>query len=711
MIGLFDPIIRSISAETIREHVQHIWEKNRFFDFTRFRETADYIEECLKNYGLEVDRIDLPADGETRFGDAVMPLAWDCETAEISIVSPAQRILANRSDCPNCVGMWSPPTSPEGIEASVFCLASGEPGELENQNVKGMFIYTPGRIDAIRELAVKQEAAGVISSWTPAAKNRDSVQWIFRNSDIPGGWGPSKNASPLLCLAVSPKCGDEIIQMASEGTVTLCVKVQSRLYSGELPLISGLIPGDPGEEEILLNTPIYGQGAHFNASTTAAMLESARVLANQIDGGVMPKPWRGIRFLFSPKLYGSIAFARSRKPVIDRTLFALNLESGAGNPDISWSRWSYRYAPVCRRHYSDGLAWKIFHLYLQHWRPQRFLETPSASLSSDIVFNDPQIGVPTHWLYGGTDDECRHSSADVIDSIDSRSLIDLAAAPLAMAYTMACIGNGDIPDLAVWNYNVSQERFQNDLQIFLDRAKEARNLSDLNELLGDASRHFDLRVQTEADALRSLSELGEDVEQQLDWETVTELISGIEELGKSARNVIRAHANVRADEMNLPLTKLETAADPVEDDRIPVRIGEALGVITLDSIPFEEWSTPVKTSPRNNLPFILAWWLVDGKRTIGQIQRLLHFDVTRYRECIPAWFTFLEKHGYITIKGEKEADSSGAAIQEAPEIKEEPAESEEAKESDAANEAASAEQESTDSETTDDESETKETPS
>ncbi|MGC9326066.1 MAG: hypothetical protein ACP5I1_00385, partial [Candidatus Hinthialibacter sp.] len=382
MIGLFDPIIRSISAETLRDHVQHIWEKNRFFDFKRYRETAGYIEECFKNYGLEVDRIDLPADGETRYGDAVMPLAWDCESAEISMVSPVQRVLANRNDCPNCVGMWSPPTSPEGIEAPVFCLASGEPGELENQNVKGMWIYTPGRIDAIRELAVKQEAAGVISSWTPAPKNRDSVQWIFRNSDIPGGWGPGKNASPLLCLAVSPKCGEEIAQASSERTVTICVKVQSRLYSGELPLISGLIPGDPGEEEILLTAPLYGQGAHFNASTAAAMLESARVLANQIEGGVMPKPWRGIRFLFSPKLYGPLAFARSRKTVLDRTLFALNLEAGAGNPDISWSRWSYRYAPVCQRHYSDGLAWKLFHLYLQHWRPQRFLETPSVSLSS-----------------------------------------------------------------------------------------------------------------------------------------------------------------------------------------------------------------------------------------------------------------------------------------------------------------------------------------
>lgn len=650
MIGLFEPIIRSISAETMLEHIQIIWDNNRFFDFARFRQTADYVETTLKNYGLEDARFDLPADGETRYGDAVMPLAWDCETAEIALTAPRHRILSNRGDCPCCVGMWSPPTSPEGIEAQVVCLTTGEPGELEKQTVKGQFIYTPGRADAIRDLAIQKEAAGILSGWTPAPSRKESVQWIFRNSSIPGGWGPQKNEKPFILLAVSPQTGSEIAQMCNEGAVTLRVKIQSRLYAGTLPVVSGLIPGDPGEEEVILSTPLYGQGAHFNAATIAALLESARTLAESIQAGSMPRPWRGIRFLFVPKVYGSIAYARHHKEIMERCRFALNLEAGAGNPDISWSRWSYRYSPICQRHYSDGLAWKLFRQYLQLWRPQRHLETPPFSLATDAVFNDPSIGVPTHWLYGGTAEECRHSSADSIESVDARSLIDLAAAPLAMVYTMASVGNGDIPDLAVWNYFLSQERMRDDLQVFLDRSKEARGLSDLNELISEAARHFPLRVKMESEALLSLKQLGDNVEQQMDWETVTELIAALEDASRSAQNAIRANAKIRADELNVPITKLEVAAEATEDERIPVRIGEALGTIALDTLPFAEWSTPVKTSPRNNLPYILAWWLIDGKRSIGQIQRLLHFEVTRYRECIPAWFNFLEKHGYVTIR-------------------------------------------------------------
>ncbi len=668
MLGIFEPILRAASADKIREHAQSIWVNNRYFDFTHFLRSADYIESALKDFGLETDRIELPADGETRYGDAVMPLAWDCEQAELSIIAPRQQVLYNRDEQPTCIGMWSPATQSDGIEAGVLCLSTGEPGELENKDAKGMFIYTPGRPDVIRELAVKQEAAGIISSWSPAPNDSESLQWIFRNSNIPGGWGPKKDETPLLLLAVSKKIGADIEQLASEESLLLCAKVQSRLYSGKLPMISGLIPGDPGEEEILIYAPAYGQGAHFNAASSAAMLESARILSSQIEAGTMPRPLLGIRFLFAPKLYGSLAFARERKDILKRTRYAINLESGAGNPDASWSRWSYRFAPMFQRHYADGLAQRLFQQYIHFIRPQRFMETRELALNADVYFNDPIIGVPTHWLYGGTDDECRHSSADTINTIDSRSLIDLATAPLAMAYTMASIGIGDMPDIAQWNFNLSHERIIKDLQQFTDRAKEAQNLSDLNELLGEASRHFPLRAAMESKGMLTLSEMGEGAEDQIDWEAITELCQALNDASETAQKVLRTHVNVRADELNIALPEIEVAKEVVEDERVPIRTGDALGTITLDSLPYEEWTTPVKQSPRSNLPYIMAWWLVDGTRNIGQIQQLIQFETTRYRECIPAWFNFLEKHGYVIIKKDEEnRDESQINAQDQPE--------------------------------------------
>lgn len=654
MYALLNPLVQAIDADRILEHTKTLAEKNRVPDFPHFAEAAGYAEAALRDLGLEVDRLEIPADGETRLGDAVMPLAWECTEASIEVVFPTEKTLATLADSPWCVGMWSPPTPEEGLEAEVVFLNEGVSSELTSQDVKGKWIYTPGRLDAIRETAARLEAAGVVSGWLPNKENATDAQWIQRNTNTPGGWGTKKDEPALVALALSPQDGAALVQWAAEGPVRLRVKVKSRLYAGTLPLVSALLPGEPGEEEVLLSAPLYGPGANYNASNAAVLLEAARVLKELVESGTFPKPLRGIRLLLAPKLYGTLAFAKQRNEYAKRARYALYIDAGAGNPDSAWSRWQYRMTPVTRRHFSDGLAWNVFKLYLQAWRPQRYLEIRPFALTGDTVFNDPQVGIPTHWLYSGTEKECRNTSADTLETVDRRSCIDLVAPSAAVVFTMASIGTADIPDLAFWNFNLAQDRLREDVQVYLDRAKEARNITDLNELLGEASRQIPGRVRMETRILESLASLGEGAEQTLEWESVREAIAALKDLEKASLSLLRAYLNVQAEQLGVPLTMLEAAAEGVEDLRVPTRAGEAVGTITLDGLPLDQWTTPVKDSPRNNVPFILAWWLADGKRTIGEIQRLLHYEIARYRECIPAWFTFLEKNGYVTIQGGEE---------------------------------------------------------
>jgi len=660
LYALLNPLVQAIDAGRILEHTKTLVEKNRVPDFPHFAEAAGYTETVLRDLGLEVDRLEIPADGETRLGDAVMPLAWECTEASIEVVFPTEKTLVTLAESPLCVGMWSPPTPEEGLEAEVVFLNEGVPSELTSQDVKGKWIYTPGRLDAIRETAARLEAAGVISSWLPNKDHTTDVQWIQRNTNTPGGWGTKKDEPALVALALSPQDGAALVQWAAEGPVRLRVKVKSRLFPGTLPVISAVIPGDPGEEEVWLSAPLYGPGANYNASNAAALLEAARILKDLVDSGKFLKPLRGIRFLWGPKLYGALAYVKQRNENARRARYALYIDAGAGSPDSAWSRWQYRMTPVTQRHFADGLAWNVFKLYLQAWRPQRCLETKSFMLSGDTLFNDPQIGIPTHWLYSGTEKECRNTSADTLETVDRRSCIDLVAPAAAMVFTMASIGTADIPDLAFWNFNLAQDRLREDVQVYLDRAKEARNNNDLNELLGEASRHIPGRVRIETRILESLAGLGEGAEQMLEWESVREAISALQDLGKAAMSLLRAYLNVQADQLGVPSTKLEVAAEPAEDKRIPTRVGGTVGTITLDNLPLDRWTTPVKDSPRHNVPFILAWWLADGTRTIGEIQRLLHYEIARYRECIPAWFTFLEKNGYVTWQGGEEKPAKGS---------------------------------------------------
>jgi len=214
---------------------------------------------------------------------------------------------------------------------------------------------------------------------------------------------------------------------------------------------------------------------------------------------------------------------------------------------------------------------------------------------------------------------------------------------LSMANVMAA----DIPDLAFWNFSIAQERMNDDIQVYLNQIKETRTISDLNEILTQAAAHFPHRVELESRILDSLATLDQEIEQKAAWRPVEELKATLQSLGEAALRLLRKHLEARCEQLNISPEKLQMGELPRRDERIPRRKTEVFGAITLDTLPLEMWTSPVKTSPKNNLPFILSWWLADGKRTIAEIENELTTELRGYRECIPAWFNFLEKNGYI----------------------------------------------------------------
>ena len=654
---LFEKITQTATPERMVEQVQTMWENNKWSNFSGYRETAAFVLETLRTGGIQAESIDLPADGETVYGDAVMPFSWDCEDAVIEVDENFPSALSNLKEAPNLVGMWSPSTPEEGIQAEMVYAPNTDPAALEMLDVRGKMILTHGRFDEIRPIASRLGAVGVISSWVSNPDARTALQWINTNTDQPGGWGTKKDERPLLALSISPEIGEELGRFVKEHPYALKIKIKADLSAGLLPAITAVIPGENDREEILLLSPLYGQGANHNAVGASALLETARLLMKLIEDGSLSRPFRSIRFVFIPRVYGSLAFAHLRKEILDRTRFALCLETGAGNPDISWSRWSYRSTPVCGRHFSDGLGWQICQKYLASYRPQRFIEKRSFALSADVYFNDPAIGVPTHWLTGGTSEECRNNSEDTPDKVDPRSCLDLAAAASAVAYVLADAGLQEIPQLAYWNYSLSEERLREDIQFYLERVDEAASASELREILHDAKRHFPLRVSVESKALESLAVLDENAMTAPEWDCVHELLGALDDDGRSALELIQSYLESRAQLLGSGDSPITPDAPPpaAVDGRIPQRTGKAIGTITLDNIPYSNWTNPIKRSPRMNVPYILSWWLSDGKRTVGEIEELLRLECGRFRECIPAWFSFLEKHGYVVFNSQPNA--------------------------------------------------------
>jgi len=216
-----------------------------------------------------------------------------------------------------------------------------------------------------------------------------------------------------------------------------------------------------------------------------------------------------------------------------------------------------------------------------------------------------------------------------------------------MMLSMANVSRNDVPDLAYWNYQLALERLNDDVQIYRNRAKELKTVESMSDLLGEAHVNLPLRVELEKGVLQSLSTLTNGDRNVPEWSTITELEAMLKDLCDSGLTLIKQHLIQRCEQMKLRAMSLEVPPAPAGDERVFKRAGNAKGTITLDSLPLEEWASPVKESPRRNLPFILSWWLCDGERTVGEIERLVSMELFRYRECIPAWFNFLEANHYI----------------------------------------------------------------
>src|SRR5580704_16237312 len=127
-----DALIETIRAEVhpqdAMERMRRIYSTDRWFTFSKFQQTADYLKSVLTDIGLDhIEMLAAPADGVSQFGFWTEPMAWDVKQAKLEIIQPAvpgdQATLADFEKVPTSLGMWSGPTPPEGVVAEIVELA------------------------------------------------------------------------------------------------------------------------------------------------------------------------------------------------------------------------------------------------------------------------------------------------------------------------------------------------------------------------------------------------------------------------------------------------------------------------------------------------------------------------------------------------------------------------------------------------------------
>ncbi len=261
-------------------------------------ETA-FVLDKLREYGLaDAAIIDLPVRGKT---------TWDAEAAELWIVEPERRKIADLKEVPASLAGGS--VSADTTAELVYVGPGNRDEFYKDKTLEGKIALVNGSPEMARRLAVEKYGAAGLVGWASShpEHDRDQVGW---NSIRPG-----EKDKPTFAFNVTERQGNDLRNALERGqkiVVRAFVKTQ-QVPDYREQMTVGLIKGTefPDEELVFTAHMFEGfamQGANDNMSGVTAVLETARVLRKLTAEGKVPPLKRSVRFLFVPEISGTMAY-------------------------------------------------------------------------------------------------------------------------------------------------------------------------------------------------------------------------------------------------------------------------------------------------------------------------------------------------------------------------------------------------------------------
>ncbi|UCC65242.1 MAG: DUF4910 domain-containing protein [Anaerolineae bacterium] len=469
----FKTIRQAFSGQVAKDDVAAIIRYHRIQASPGYREAAEYIWHELQKGGLEAYIETFPADLQTTFWTSASFQEWEASRATLHLIEPADqaRKLADYRELK--ISLVQRSVSFDG-EAEVVLLQDGlKEAEYEGLDLAGKIVLTRGEVDRVRQLAVeKYGAVGIIFD------GMRSVRPVREAMDLPDTrqytsfwWTGQPGEKKCFGFVLSPRQGEWLRGLIRQRTrdgqspVKVRARVDGRLYSGTMEVVTALIPGETDKEVVVVAHLCHPQpSANDNASGVAAALESARALARLIAGGDLSHPRRGIRFLWLPEMTGSYAYLSRHEGDIPRMVAGVNLDmvgqdqhqTGASfliesPPDATSSFASHLMARLREELFDDAPT----HAGLSGYPLFRHATTSFSGGSDHYVFSDPTVGVPMPMLIQWPD-RFYHTSADTLDKVDPAMLARAGTLAAAYAFFIANAGQSE----ATWLAHEMQTRFQ-----------------------------------------------------------------------------------------------------------------------------------------------------------------------------------------------------------------------------------------------------------
>lgn len=440
MKALYNEFVREIDGDFLMEHTEKLWQCEFGQTFQAYHKAAQYTCELMKKAGISDSKIIMyPADGKTVYNDVRMPIAWDATVGKLTLLNSSGTyvsgvygvaknsgyVAADFTKHPFHLIKGSVSTAPEGLKVRIITEQQFLAGENAQNALVMLEPFTHHGGMTLRPILDRGGLGYITDRIGGRYDYPDSISWI--NAGTEGaGWHVFADERPFISFSVSPRTGDYIRNSAKSGGLMALVECDGKRYEGELPLITGFIPGKK-KEEVWIYAHMYEPLSDDDANGVVAGIEAAR--------RIMAKgtPEYSIRLVFAMELYGYMAYVADRGNYLrDQVIGGCNFDALGCVKNAELMCFP---ASDASPFFGNSIMQDLINKLEGEKNSMKCILKPSANFD-DMSICDPTIGVTSVWPIGEFGD-CHHSSVQTMEFIDKETFVWGTAFNTALVYAFA----------------------------------------------------------------------------------------------------------------------------------------------------------------------------------------------------------------------------------------------------------------------------------
>jgi len=432
---LFKTLCELYDEERVLKNIETLKALEKPRGYSVFKNSTAWCEKVLKDAGFsDVRRIAHKADGETAAYDFIMPQAWDlCGRSTLEIVEPFREMIADTDISTMHVSEYAAPTPEGGVTAELVDYNTLDP---EKPDCKGKFVfyrgYVPDTHPMYTTLAANGCAGLVYAAFNTIEHAPDATSWNNGHGHI--GWYHLKEDPLMPVFCVTPKMGVKLIDLLSKGSVVLHGEMNTKVYDGEIYSVTATIPGR-SEDEFAILAHMYEPFASDDSQGFAVGLEVGLMIKKLIEDGVLPKPEKTLRLIFSMERYGFGAFFAQHDKKVLASLSIDTLTCYA--TEVFSYGISLRESPLACPFFGDMLFYTVMRTYC----PEIRMTLGAGNMSDDCWQAEPTVDIPCNWVVSGCGyarGDYHHCDAPIFDDVVPYLLAKLVPAVALYSTILVC---------------------------------------------------------------------------------------------------------------------------------------------------------------------------------------------------------------------------------------------------------------------------------